>query len=630
MKRHLTSQLTLALVSTTILYTSTSFASDPAALWQEPNKILSDGFIIKYKENSSHLRFQTQADDVSISAINAQQASTAAGYSMRHVRRLATGFALLKHDQELSDEEKFTILERLKADPNVESVELNLLLQPAFTPNDPDFSRQWHYTSSSGGINLERAWDTSTGEGAVVAVLDTGYVPHPDLDGNLLPGYDFISSTRVSRDGNGRDNNPIDEGDWYLAGECGQTQGRDSSWHGTHVSGTVAAVTNNGTGVAGVAFGARILPVRVLGYCGGALNDIAEAIIWASGGSVTGVPTNTNPADVINLSLSGERACSPNTQRAINIAVRNGSTVVVAAGNQNRNAGGTTPANCNNVITVAATTPDGGKAHYSNFGSMVDVAAPGGDRFFPNGEVLSTSNDGERDAGSPNYEAASGTSMATPHVAGVAALLYAEAPDITPSEVYDAIVDTARAFPATCNGCGSGILDARAALDVLTQPSPPAPPQPSDSPPDIPGCTTLNFANTSAYSNENSGDSEVSPNGFFITLSGNVWRITDFDYTIQPSTTLRFDLSATGTAEIMGVGFDSTNDATASPDRIFKLSGTQNWGITGYTYNGGTQSFTIPVGESYTGSNMGFVIANDNDFGTPNNTVTVSNAYICN
>jgi subtilisin family serine protease len=193
-------------------------------------------------------------------------------------------------------------------------------------------------------------------------------------------GYDFISDAFVANDGDGRESNAQDPGDWNTAGQCPPDPGAyPSSWHGTHVAGTIAAVSNNGSGVAGVAFGARVLPLRVLGRCGGYTSDIADAIVWASGGSVSGVPANSNVAKVVNLSLGGAGACDTTTQNAINSARTRGTVIVVAAGNENQNASNSSPANCSGVIAVASVNRSGGRAYYSNFGSVVDVAAPGGD-----------------------------------------------------------------------------------------------------------------------------------------------------------------------------------------------------------------------------------------------------------
>src|SRR5690606_20344219 len=206
---------------------------------------------------------------------------------------------------------------------------------------DTYFSQQWGFGTGSGGIRATQAWDTTSGAGAVVAVLDTGITSHSDLNANVLPGYDFISSSSVAGDGNGRDSDPSDPGDYY--------GGYASSWHGTHVAGTVAALTNNAKGVAGTAYGAKIVPVRVLGRGGGYDSDIADAVVWASGGSVSGVPANANPAEAITLSLGGSGSCGSAMQNAINGAVGRGSTIVIAAGNSNANTSGFSPANCSNV-----------------------------------------------------------------------------------------------------------------------------------------------------------------------------------------------------------------------------------------------------------------------------------------
>jgi serine protease len=229
------------------------------------------------------------------------------------------------------------------------------------------------------------------------------------------------------------------------------------------VAGTIAALTNNGAGVAGVAYGAKIVPARVLGKCGGYTSDIADAMIWASGGTVSGVPANANKARVLNLSLGGSGACDTTTQSAINSARSRGAVVVVAAGNSNVDAANASPANCAGVIAVAAVGRTGGKASYSNYGAVVDVAAPGGDA---GAGILSTLNAGTKAPGADNYAYYMGTSMATPHVAGVAALMLSKNPNLTPDDVEAKLKSTARAFPAACPGCGTGIVDAAAAVNA--------------------------------------------------------------------------------------------------------------------------------------------------------------------
>src|SRR6187397_692691 len=435
----------------------------------------TDRIIVKYRNTAAAATAATEGSQMRATELPAARL----GVAMSHVRTTALGAQVLKTDRRLSLGEAAQLARDIAAsDPNVEYAEPDRILRHTMTPNDPRYNEQWHYFEAAGGINAPPAWDKSTGTGVVVAVIDTGYRPHADLAANILPGYDFIGDTFVANDGNLRDTDASDPGDWINPGESGPgdpTAFEASSWHGTHVSGTIAARTNNSLGVAGVAFNARIVPARVLGKCGGYTSDIADAIVWTSGGTVSGVPANANPAKVLSISLGGGGACDSTTQNAINSARSRGASVIVAAGNENTNASNSTPANCSGVVTVAAVGRNGGKASYSNFGATVEVAAPGGSGGA--NSVLSTLNTGSTTPGSDSYALYNGTSMATPHVSGVVALMLSVKPTLTPDQVTSILQSTARAFPATCSQCGAGIVNASAAVDAAiggtTPPDPP-------------------------------------------------------------------------------------------------------------------------------------------------------------
>jgi len=303
-----------------------------------------------------------------------------------HLRRMSLGADVITVSQKLGRQDAVTLMREIAANPNVEFVQVDRIMKHTLTPNDTRYSEQWGFSSTTAGIRANQAWDVATGSGVIVAVLDTGHVSHSDLNNNIVAGYDFISSSTIAGDGNGRDADPSDPGDY--------SGGQPSSWHGTHVAGTVAALTNNAKGVAGTAFNAKVMPVRVLGRGGGSTSDIADAIIWASGGSVSGVPTLSaaDAADVINMSLGGSGSCDTLTQNAINSAVSRGTAVVVAAGNSNANAANFTPASCNNVINVASITSAGARSSFSNYGTSIDVSAPGS-------AILSTLNSGSTTPG---------------------------------------------------------------------------------------------------------------------------------------------------------------------------------------------------------------------------------------
>ena len=361
---------------------------------------------------------------------------------------------------------------------------------------DPMMRLQW-YLDSEYGVNATDAWEITKGSPSiVVAVVDSGITEHPDLDDNIVAGYDFISSSRQSRDGNGRDADPSDPGD-YL------TRGENSSWHGTHVAGIIAAESNS-IGITGIAPRVKVQPVRVLGPNGGTEADIAAGINWAIGVRISGVTTNATPAKVINLSIGSSdfSTCysySP-VQLAIDEAKRRDVTLVTAAGNDDQEATASFPGNCSGNITIGATGIKGDRSYYSNYSDYnriydvyigVDISAPGGDDRAgigapAGGQIWSTLNDGTRSPGNPTYGKQQGTSMSSPIAAGVVALMYSIRPTITDDQVWSILSKTAKPFApssecadnlaeATLNNgtkvttglCGVGIIDAAAAVKAV-------------------------------------------------------------------------------------------------------------------------------------------------------------------
>jgi serine protease len=335
----------------------------------------------------------------------------------------------------------------------------------AVTPNDPLFVDAWWLSGNLGSLNAVNAWKTSTGltstglNGSglgetVIAVIDTGVaLNHPDLQDKILPGYDFISNVTIAADGDGRDANPDDPGDEGL------------TFHGSHVSGLAAASSNNSQGMTGVSWGSRLLPVRVLGVGGGAISDFVDAVIWSAGLPVAGVPTNLHPATVINASLGGEGTCSSATQTAIHRAIQAGSSVVVAAGNdQQQDAWNANPGNCDGVITVGASEPGGAFASYSNKGARLDLIAPGGS---PAQGLTSTV---KTTSGAFGYAIKSGTSMATPLVSGTVALIKSVNPNLTPAQIRTVLASSLQPMPGCplpdADTCASGLLDAARALEI--------------------------------------------------------------------------------------------------------------------------------------------------------------------
>jgi serine protease len=583
--------LVLAIAAATGLTPALAGGSADSAATAAAPADSTDRLIVQYRAGTAGA---TRADRPVLAAL--QAAANQRGVQFGVLRRNAFGALVLKLDRRLDAAEAAVLAREVAAaDADIEFAEPDRMMRIQLTPNDSRYLDQWHYYEATAGLNLPPAWDKSTGTGVRVAVLDTGYRPHADLAANLVGGYDFIGDTFVSNDGNGRDSDASDPGDAVAAGECGAGDpASSSSWHGTHVAGTIAAVTNNASGVAGVAFGAKVVPVRVLGKCGGYTSDIADAIVWASGGTVAGVPANANPAKVINMSLGGGGACDTTTQNAINSARSRGSVVVVAAGNSNANASNYSPASCAGVISVAATNRSGGRAYYSNYGTVVDVAAPGGDvRSSSTNGVLSTLNSGSGAPGADSLAWYQGTSMATPHVAGVVALMLSANPALTPDDVETRLKGSTRPFPATCSQCGTGLVDALAAVNAATGGGG--------------GGTDSPVAEVES-NNSRSTAQLVSPNPALV--SGRIASSTDTDYyrvslaagktltsTLTPPATADYDLYIYNSA---GTQIASSTNGTGAVD----AASVRNSGSSAATvyirvryYSGGSGNYTLRLAQ---------------------------------
>ncbi|MFO1316828.1 MAG: S8 family serine peptidase [Burkholderiales bacterium] len=554
----------------------------------------TDRLIVKYRDAvAPQLAGTSAAPD----AARLERLSAAAGTPVSWRRTAHDGAYVLQMLARLPVQDAEAAAARIALEPGVVYAQPDYIATAKVVPTDPCYASasvaacsngyQWDMFDPVGGIGMPGAWNITTGSPDIrVAVIDTGALPnHPDLAGRFAGGYDMIADCAVANDAQpgactwggvwpnnqpnflSRDSNPADPGDWISAQEnagfgplqppydwfqgCGQ---ETSSWHGTHVAGTIGAVANNGIGIAGINWVSPIMPMRVLGKCGGYTSDIGDAMVWATGGAVPGLPSNPNPARVLNLSLGRTGSCSAAEQDAVNAALAAGAVVVVAAGNNNDNAANHSPASCAGVITVAATTKAGRRAWYSNYGALVEVAAPGGagGDSDDNG-ILSTLNSGATVPGAAgyNYVRYSGTSMATPHVVGVASLMLSVNPALTPAQVLSKIQTTARAFPtpgpacnptpqgSSCNCtkalCGAGIIDAAAAV-----------------------AAALN-ANTGLASSANPG-SAGSAITFTMTVTGNA-----------PTGTVRFEDGATtlaGCAAVPLAGSGNTRTAACTTSTL--------------------------------------------------------------
>ena len=404
------------------------------------------------------------------------------GVSLKHVRTTAIAADVVALDTPVGMREAERLAQIVARDPAVDYAEPDRFVKPSLVPNDPSAIYQTYLNGDPASINAYGAWDVTTGSpNTVVAVVDTGYTDHAGLAGRFLPGYDFVSDLFISGDGDTRDPDAHDPGDWVtaanvMAGPAGlDCSVRNSTWHGTAVAGVIAANSNDGAWTAGIDWAAKVLPVRVLGKCGGWDSDIIDGLAWAGGLTVPGVPPNPHPAQVINMSLGDydKHACPSSYQTVIDAVFAHGVTraIVASAGNQSDNVANYTPANCAGVISVGTIDPMGSKVQYSNYGA-VSLSAPSG--------ITVLLNSGTQGPVSDVIGTYDGTSFSAAIVSGVASLVLAVAPSVSANQLRSILTSSATPFPAGSNcasfGCGAGMVNAAAAVNAaLASASPGAP-----------------------------------------------------------------------------------------------------------------------------------------------------------
>lgn len=448
--------------------------------------------IVKFKDDGNVLRRATSLE-------RTKSLSTRLGRQLHHWNDIAAGHQVMVAKGLTSVQ----LAQQLSQLSEVEFAEPDQRRKISALPNDPLFASQWYLQNTeASGSNFTNAWNVGTGShGTVVAVLDTGITDHPDLQNKLVPGYNFISDPVLAMNTVGRTSNPSDPGDFIdasvrndpafisLCGAEDLATDENSSWHGTKVASLIAAQTQNAIGMAGAGWGLRILPIRVLGKCGGHDSDIQAAMLWAAGIAVPGVPLNPYPASVINLSLGGSGSCSQSYASVLS-QLSTKVVVVAAAGNEHGPVG--SPANCSGVIGVAGLRHQGDKVGYSSYGKEVALSAPAGNCvntganepcLFP---INSATNAGAKGPSSPTYtdgfNYSVGTSFSSPLVAAAAGLMMDLNPALTPSDTAARLKVAVKPFvkvtgrevcsasnadgPCNCNSsiCGSGMLDAAAAM----------------------------------------------------------------------------------------------------------------------------------------------------------------------
>ena len=482
--------------------------------------------IVKYRSDSALAQAQIQ----SATAGARNQPRHAAALGQRLGLALQDGRVLGAHTQSLRGQgvSSSALAAKLRQQADVEWAVVDERRYLSAAPNDPYYGPnqttitpavgQWYLrapdSTAPAAINAAGGWDISNGSPSItVAVLDTGVrFDHPDFskaDGTskLYSGYDFVSNVTSAGDGNGADADASDPGDWTTASTCGAGgSAANSSWHGTQTAGIVGAATDNSIGMASVGRNVMVLPLRVLGKCGGSDSDIIAAMYWAAGLSTdASLPTNIHPAKVISMSLGKSGACPQSYFAVFNALANAGVTVVIAAGN-NEGLAVEAPANCGGAVAVGAIRHIGTKVGFSAVGTEVAISAPGGNCVNLTGAclypILTTTNAGTTTPSTNTYSDSTapslGTSFSTPLVAGALALMLSVDPTLKPAALLAKLRSSARAFPTSGSGaaivacrapsatvqdecycttstCGAGMLDVAAAVAAAV-PSSVAPP----------------------------------------------------------------------------------------------------------------------------------------------------------
>ena len=455
--------------------------------------------IIKWRDDTSGTRKTRSASEANNRLLSVAQA---AGSTLQVKRTLGTN-AQLMHTGLTDAASIQATVDKIAQDARVAYVVPDRILRPNTIPNDPLFATQNNLAAPAlvpGGINAAAAWSITQGStGIVVAVVDTGYTDHPDLSAKILPGYNFISDPARAGNTFGRGTDAHDLGDGVTSTDVANISGctssdiANSSWHGTEVSSVLAAQTNNTLDIAGVGWNTPIVPVRVSGKCGALLSDTVDGMLWAGGINVSGVPTNANPARVVNVSLGSTTQCSAAEQDAVNQLAARGAIVVAAAGNEGLTSVGASsspppvtvdaPANCTGAIAVTAHVDSGENAVYANVGPQVAISAPGGG--CPNSQpscgvsasvIQADSIDNNTNA--YTFKSVAGTSFSTPETAGTIALMLSVQPQLSNAQVLAGLKQTARPHPggtycAVNTGiCGAGLLDTAGAVSYAQNTAP--------------------------------------------------------------------------------------------------------------------------------------------------------------